>query len=71
MHELHDKSSSQRASFISDRSGRSTDKYKRRIRELESELELLRRSTDALNRSRDLSADLDQYNSETIDRLTS
>ena len=33
----------------------STGHYKRKIKELESENEMLRRSTNALNKSRDLS----------------
>lgn len=61
MHEIHDKSRS-----MLDSSDRSTSKYKRRIKELEMELSLLKRSTDALNRSRDLSIDMEQHNADTI-----
>lgn len=66
MHEIHDKSKN-----ALDSSDRSSTKYKRRIKELETELALIRRSTEALNRSRDLSFDLEQHNADTIERLTS
>ena len=56
---------------VLDSSDRSISKYKRKIKDLEKEVDLIRRSTDALNRSRDFSLDMDQHNEDKIATLTS
>ena len=55
----------------SNQSSNSLAKYKNRVKELESENDLLKRSTNALNKSRDLSMEMSEYNSEMMDTLRS
>jgi hypothetical protein len=45
------------------------EKYKREIKKLQEEVLLMRRSADAINRSRDLTLDMDGYYEEKIELM--